>query len=121
MTSKNEKTFENNEVFDDDPESSSPTSLESPSDALVEIPEPVVSLRQLLEKVQAEADIPSNNACGDDAVLKNGICIADTAKQESEKSDRISIIIGIFILEIILGALVGIIFTKQRKKHLMVQ
>lgn len=112
---------DNEEVFDDDVDSPSTVSLESPSDAFVEIPEPVVSLRQLLQKIQAEASIPSNTACGDGSVLKNGICVNDIANQESEKSNRISIIIGIFILEIILGMLIGIMFREQRKKHLMVQ
>jgi hypothetical protein len=123
---ENEKTFENNEVFDDNSPSStslenSSTSLENSSDEFVEIPEPVVSLRQLLQKMQADAVMPTNTACGDDSVLKNGMCVADIVKQESEKFDRISIIIGIFILEIILGALIGIIFRTQRKQHLMVQ
>jgi hypothetical protein len=123
---ENKKTFENNEVFDDDSPSLTsleniPTSHENPSDEIVEIPEPVVSLRQLLQKVQADAVIPTNTACGDESVLKNGICVIDIIKQESEKSDRISIIIGIFILEIILGTLIGVIFRTQRKQHLMVQ
>ena len=114
--------FENNEeVFDDDIDLSSTVSPKNPSDAFVEIPEPVVSLRQLLQKIQAEANMPSNTACGDGAVLKNGICVNDIAKQESEKLNTISIIIGIFILEIILGMLIGIIFRKQRKKHILVQ
>jgi len=119
---ENEIIFENNEeVFDDDVDSPSAVSPESPSDTFVEIPEPVVSLRQLLQKMQAEASIPSNNACGDDSILKNGICVNDVVTQESEKSNRISIIIGIFILEIILGTLTGIMFREQRKQHLMVQ
>ena len=29
--------------------------------------------------------MPSNTACGDGSVLKNGICVNDIAKQESEK------------------------------------
>ncbi len=118
---ENEIIFENNEVFDDDIDLPSTVSPENPSDAFVEIPEPVVSLRQLLQKMQAEANMPLNTACGDGSVLKNGICVNDIAKQESEKLNTISMIIGIFILEIILGMLIGIIFRKQRKKHLMVQ
>ena len=53
--------------------------------------------------------------CEDGTILQNKICVVDTMKQESTKSNTISIIIIIFIMEIILGFFLAIIFRRRRK------
>ncbi len=72
----------------------------------------------MVTEKEKKSIVPSKSVCVDGVVDENGICVIDIVNQEYNKSNTntISTIIVIFILEIILGVLIGIIYSKQRKK-----
>lgn len=114
-----EQTFDDVEQVLDDVEK---TLEDVDPDAFAEIPDPLGSDESKFDMVsekEKESVVPSKSVCVD-GVLENGVCVIDIKNQESSKSNNntISIIVVIFILEIILGVVIGIIYSKQRKKSL---
>jgi len=116
-----ETIIENNDVSSDSDASLSVDSSTNPSDGgfggiLTPTDSEEPKFDMVFEK-KAESIVTPKTVCRDGTVLKNEICVLDITKQESKpNTNTLSILVGIFLLEAILGILIIIIFMKRRRK-----